>query len=73
MYSETEQVLNTQYPKILKLKTNEKEFPLDEILDTLSPYCIYDETKKELYRNRDKMVAYIKEEFLEEDDEGRIE
>ncbi len=72
LHSETEQVLNTQYPKILKLKTNEKEFPLDEILDTLSPYCIYDETRKELYRDRDKMVAYIRQEFLE-DDEGSIE
>ncbi len=64
LYSQGEKVLPTKYPKILNLKTTEKEFPLSEVLDALSPYCIYDDKKKELYRNREKMVAYIKENFL---------
>ena len=67
LYSQGEKVLPTKYPKILNLKTTEKEFPLSEVLDALSPYCIYDDKKKELYRNREKMVAYIKENFLSEE------
>ena len=67
LYSDAEEVLPTKYPKILNLKTKEKEFPLDEVLNALSPYCIYDDKKKELYRNREKMVAYIKEGFLDEE------
>ena len=56
----------TSYLKILNLKTKEgvKDFPIDEVLETLKPYCIYDEAQKELYRNREKMVSYIKENFL---------
>jgi capsular polysaccharide biosynthesis protein len=64
LYSKDEEITPTKYPKILKLQNNEKNFPLDEVLDKLAPYCIYNENKKDLYRNREKMVNYIKENFL---------
>ena len=66
LYSKDEEVAPTSYLKILNLKTKEgvKDFPIDEVLETLKPYCIYDEAQKELYRNREKMVSYIKENFL---------
>ena len=66
LYSKDEEVAPTSYLKILNLKTKEgvKDFPIEEVLETLKPYCIYDEAQKELYRNREKMVSYIKENFL---------
>lgn len=69
LQSSDEDAIPTSYPKILNLKTKKtyKEFPLDEVLLTLAPYCIFDENQKDLYRNREKMVAYIKDNFLEKE------
>ncbi len=64
LYSEDEKIIPTEYPKILKLQNKGKEFPLDCVLNELKPYCIYDEAKKDLYRNKEKMVNYIRENFL---------
>ena len=64
LYSKEEEITPTEYPKILKLQDKGKPFPLENVLNELQPYCIYDESKKDLYRNREKMVNYIKEEFL---------
>ena len=64
LYSKDEQITPTEYPKILKLQSKNAIFPLEDILSKLQPYCTYDESQKDLYRNREKMVNYIKENFL---------
>jgi len=64
LYSKDEQITPTEYPKILKLQSKNAIFSLEDILSKLQPYCIYDESQKDLYRNREKMVNYIKENFL---------
>lgn len=64
LYSKDEQIIQTEYPKILKLQDKGSPFPLEEVLNKLQPYCIYDESKKDLYRNSEKMVHYIGENFL---------
>jgi len=71
LHSEEEDVLPTEYPKIHSLKAKEgaRDFPLDEVLLSLAPYCIYDDEKKDLYRNRDSMISYIKE-FLDTEKNG---
>ena len=66
LYSKDEETIPTEYPKILCLKEKNgcNAFPLDEVLERLSPYCIYDEKRQSLYRDRDGMVSYIEAEFL---------
>ena len=64
LYSKDEQIIPTEYPKILKLQDKASPFPLEKVLNELQPYCIYDDSKKDLYRNREKMVNYIKDNFL---------
>ena len=52
----------TQYQKILRL-TNipPRTFRLDALLDELSPICSYDAAKPDLYRNKDVLVAKLRE------------
>lgn len=61
LISETEQIEKTEFEKIFKL-TDSTRFnfeELDGIIENLKPFCFYSSEKKELYRNKEKMIQYI--------------
>ncbi|MCR4627569.1 MAG: polysaccharide biosynthesis protein [Treponema sp.] len=52
----------TKYKKILELtNTNTITMPLEVFLQKLSPICIYDESKKDYFRNQEKLIEILDE------------
>ena len=50
----------TEYPKILELNNIEyEEDRLDKLLKELKPICFFDESKKEYFRNKEKLLAIL--------------
>ena len=61
LWSANEYLEKTDYEKIMRLR-DKKEFDsknLNEILNTLYPFCFYSEEHKENFRNKEKMHKVI--------------
>lgn len=69
LWSTSEKPVATEFPKILKLtsatdadvadETPISEHSLKTLLDSLRPCCIYDDLKKDLYRNREALIVTL--------------
>ena len=66
LWSSTEYLEKTDYEKIMRL-CDKKEFDsknLNEILNTLYPFCFYSEEHKDDFRNKEKMRNFLEENKL---------
>lgn len=59
LWNEAENPSKTEHEKILKLKNIESSFDLFELLDSLLPICTFDENKKELFRDKEKLLEIL--------------
>jgi len=66
LWSATEYLEKTDYEKIMRL-CDKKEFDsknLNEILNTLYPFCFYSEEHKDDFRNKETMRNFLEENKL---------
>ncbi len=66
LWSKSEYLEKTDYEKIMLLKDS---VPFDSdrlnyLLEKLAPFCFYTEGKEDLFRNKDKMKNFIRNEGL---------